>query len=51
MLELSADNVLDYLRETGRIGKEGGGHDMLDDEAVQAAYLGGDVGTGMKPEL
>jgi len=40
-----------YVLETGRIVKEGGGHDMLDDEAVQAAYLGGDVGTGMKPEL
>src|SRR6476619_5346248 len=37
-----------YVLETGRIVKEGGGHDMLDDEAVQAAYLGGDVGTGMK---
>jgi branched-chain amino acid transport system ATP-binding protein len=40
-----------YVLETGRIVKEGGGHDMLDDEAVQAAYLGGDVGTGMKPDL
>jgi branched-chain amino acid transport system ATP-binding protein len=40
-----------YVLETGRIVKEGGGHDMLDDEAVQAAYLGGDVGSGMKPEL
>ena len=38
-----------YVLETGRIVKEGGGHEMLDDEAVQAAYLGGDVGTGMKP--
>jgi hypothetical protein len=37
--------------ETGRIVKEGGGGEMLDDEAVQAAYLGGDVGTGMKPDL
>jgi branched-chain amino acid transport system ATP-binding protein len=37
-----------YVLETGRIVKEGGGHQMLDDEAVQAAYLGGDVGTGMK---
>ena len=37
-----------YVLETGRIVKEGGGHEMLDDEAVQAAYLGGDVGTGMK---
>ena len=37
-----------YVLETGRIVKEGGGHDMLDDEAVQAAYLGGDVGSGMK---
>ena len=37
-----------YVLETGRIVKEGGGHDMLDDEAVQAAYLGGDVGTGMR---
>jgi branched-chain amino acid transport system ATP-binding protein len=40
-----------YVLETGRIVKEGGGSEMLDDEAVQAAYLGGDVGTGMKPEL
>ena len=40
-----------YVLETGRIVKEGGGSDMLDDEAVQAAYLGGDVGTGMKPDL
>jgi branched-chain amino acid transport system ATP-binding protein len=39
-----------YVLETGRIVKEGGGHDMLDDEAVQAAYLGGDVGSGMKVE-
>jgi len=37
-----------YVLETGRIVKEGGGNEMLDDEAVQAAYLGGDVGTGMK---
>ena len=37
-----------YVLETGRNVKEGGGHEMLDDEAVQAAYLGGDVGTGMK---
>jgi branched-chain amino acid transport system ATP-binding protein len=40
-----------YVLETGRIVKEGGGGDLLDDEAVQAAYLGGDVGTGMKPDL
>jgi branched-chain amino acid transport system ATP-binding protein len=40
-----------YVLETGRIVKEGGGGEMLDDEAVQAAYLGGDVGTGMKPDL
>jgi branched-chain amino acid transport system ATP-binding protein len=40
-----------YVLETGRIVKEGGGHDMLDDEAVQAAYLGGDVGSGMRPDL
>jgi branched-chain amino acid transport system ATP-binding protein len=40
-----------YVLETGRIVKEGGGGEMLDDEAVQAAYLGGDVGTGMKPEV
>jgi branched-chain amino acid transport system ATP-binding protein len=37
-----------YVLETGRIVKEGGGGELLDDEAVQAAYLGGDVGTGMK---
>ena len=40
-----------YVLETGRIVKEGGGDEMLDDEAVQAAYLGGDVGTGMKPDV
>jgi branched-chain amino acid transport system ATP-binding protein len=40
-----------YVLETGRIVKEGGGGEMLDDEAVRAAYLGGDVGTGMKPDL
>jgi ABC-type branched-subunit amino acid transport system ATPase component len=27
--------------ETGRIVKEGRGADLLDDEAVKAAYLGG----------
>ena len=39
-----------YVLETGRIVKEGAGDELLDDEAVQAAYLGGDVGTGMKVE-
>ena len=39
-----------YVLETGRIVKEGAGHELLDDEAVRAAYLGGDVGSGMKVE-
>jgi branched-chain amino acid transport system ATP-binding protein len=30
-----------YVLETGRIVKEGAGADLLDDEAVKAAYLGG----------
>ncbi len=30
-----------YVLETGRIVKEGAGVDLLDDEAVKAAYLGG----------
>jgi branched-chain amino acid transport system ATP-binding protein len=30
-----------YVLETGRIVKEGRGADLLDDEAVKAAYLGG----------
>jgi branched-chain amino acid transport system ATP-binding protein len=38
-----------YVLETGRIVKEGSGTEMLEDEAVQAAYLGGDIGTGMRP--
>jgi branched-chain amino acid transport system ATP-binding protein len=38
-----------YVLETGRIVKQGVGDELLHDEAVQAAYLGGDVGTGMKP--
>jgi branched-chain amino acid transport system ATP-binding protein len=38
-----------YVLETGRIVKQGVGDELLHDEAVQAAYLGGDVGTGMRP--
>jgi branched-chain amino acid transport system ATP-binding protein len=38
-----------YVLETGRIVKEGDGDTLLSDESVIAAYLGGDVGTGMKP--
>ncbi len=38
-----------YVLETGRIVKQGAGQELLDDPAVQAAYLGGDVGTGMRP--
>jgi branched-chain amino acid transport system ATP-binding protein len=38
-----------YVLETGRIVREGAGRDLLHDDAVVAAYLGGDVGTGMKP--
>jgi branched-chain amino acid transport system ATP-binding protein len=38
-----------YVLETGRIVKEGAGDALLSDESVIAAYLGGDVGTGMKP--
>ncbi len=32
-----------YVLETGRIVKEGSGADLLDDEAVRNAYLGGDI--------
>jgi branched-chain amino acid transport system ATP-binding protein len=32
-----------YVMETGRIVKEGVAQDLLDDESVKAAYLGGDV--------
>jgi branched-chain amino acid transport system ATP-binding protein len=32
-----------YVLETGRIVKSAGARDLLDDEAVKAAYLGGDV--------
>jgi branched-chain amino acid transport system ATP-binding protein len=39
-----------YVLETGRIVKEGAGREMLEDPAVQAAYLGGDIGTGMRPD-
>jgi branched-chain amino acid transport system ATP-binding protein len=38
-----------YVLETGRIVREGAGRDLLHDQAAIAAYLGGDVGTGMKP--
>jgi branched-chain amino acid transport system ATP-binding protein len=38
-----------YVLETGRIVKEGAGETLLSDESVIAAYLGGDVGSGMKP--
>jgi len=37
-----------YVLETGRIVKTGAGQELLHDEAVQAAYLGGDVGSGMR---
>ncbi|MCA1693150.1 MAG: ABC transporter ATP-binding protein [Acidimicrobiales bacterium] len=32
-----------YVLETGRVVKSAGARDLLDDEAVRAAYLGGDV--------
>jgi branched-chain amino acid transport system ATP-binding protein len=38
-----------YVLETGRIVKQGAGDELLNDDAVIAAYLGGDVGSGMKP--
>jgi branched-chain amino acid transport system ATP-binding protein len=38
-----------YVLETGRIVKSGAGQELLHDESVQAAYLGGDVGRGMTP--
>jgi branched-chain amino acid transport system ATP-binding protein len=38
-----------YVLETGRIVKEGSGSALLSDDAVVAAYLGGDIGSGMKP--
>jgi branched-chain amino acid transport system ATP-binding protein len=37
-----------YVLETGRIVKDGAGRELLRDPAVQAAYLGGDIGTGMR---
>ena len=33
-----------YVLETGRVVKSGPAADLLDDESVKAAYLGGDVG-------
>jgi branched-chain amino acid transport system ATP-binding protein len=38
-----------YVLETGRVVKSAPARELLDDEDVKAAYLGGDVGEGMKP--
>lgn len=37
-----------YVLETGRVIKAAPAADLLEDEDVKAAYLGGDVGKGMK---
>ena len=36
-----------YVLETGEIVKTAPAHDLLDDPQVKAAYLGGDLGTGV----
>src|SRR5215204_4629428 len=36
-----------YVLETGEIVKSAPAHDLLDDPQVKAAYLGGDLGTGV----
>jgi branched-chain amino acid transport system ATP-binding protein len=33
-----------YVLETGRVVREGVAADLLNDESVRAAYLGGDIG-------
>jgi len=38
-----------YVLEVGRVVKSAVARDLLDDDAVRAAYLGGDVGEGMRP--
>jgi branched-chain amino acid transport system ATP-binding protein len=38
-----------YVLEVGRVVKSAVAKDLLDDDAVRAAYLGGDVGEGMRP--
>jgi branched-chain amino acid transport system ATP-binding protein len=35
-----------YVLETGRVVKSAVARDLLDDDAVRAAYLGGDVASG-----
>jgi len=39
-----------YVLETGRVVKTAAAADLLHDDAVRGAYLGGDVGEGLKPE-
>jgi branched-chain amino acid transport system ATP-binding protein len=38
-----------YVLETGRVVKTAAAKDLLEDDDVKAAYLGGDVGEGMRP--
>ncbi|HEX7166326.1 MAG TPA: ABC transporter ATP-binding protein [Acidimicrobiales bacterium] len=38
-----------YVLETGRVVKSGNASDLLDDESVKAAYLGGDVAGSEQP--
>jgi branched-chain amino acid transport system ATP-binding protein len=38
-----------YVLETGHVVKSAPARELLDDDDVRAAYLGGDVGEGMKP--
>ena len=37
-----------YVLETGRIVRQGVASELLDDESVKAAYLGGDIGDGLQ---
>jgi branched-chain amino acid transport system ATP-binding protein len=39
-----------YVMETGHVVKSAPARDLLNDDDVRAAYLGGDVGEGMKPD-
>ncbi len=40
-----------YVLETGRVVKAAPAKELLEDDAVRAAYLGGDVGEGMRAPL
>lgn len=42
------DKDLSYVMVTGRVALEGESATLRDDERVQRAYLGGDVGEGHK---